>query len=198
MKKIILTAAFAATALFSFAQVGVGTENPTTTLEVVGANATDTGTSGANTPGALAAGDGITVPVVTTDMRASESPTAGLKVGQLVYSTDADSTGFWHWTGTAWAQVGGAAAAPVVPARATSTNTISNADLGGFVVALVNVTFDLGQLTPVNGSTITFVDGGLGFSVSPATGNGTQTPTLPGGGISYVYVGTTWYAYNSF
>jgi hypothetical protein len=43
----------------AFAQVGVGTQTPATTLDVVGA--------AGNTPGALNTIDGIAVPVVTDD-----------------------------------------------------------------------------------------------------------------------------------
>lgn len=92
MKKLILSAAFLMLTAFSFAQVGIGTTAPTTTLDVVGA--------AGDTPGALAATDGVTVPRVTTDMTAS--PAAGTTASQLVYSTHASSTGFYYWSGTAW------------------------------------------------------------------------------------------------
>ena len=96
MKKLILTAVFTAICFMTSAQVGVGTTNPETTLHVVGANATGL----TNTPGALNAVDGITVPVVTDDM--TTTTTNGTKVSQLVYSNNAASTGFYFWSGTAW------------------------------------------------------------------------------------------------
>lgn len=108
MKKIFLTIAFIASGLVASAQVGVGTENPQTSLHIVGANATDKGVTGANVPGALAATDGITVPVVTTEMTAPGTPVAGTRVGQMVYSNFVGKTGFYYWDGTTWVAVGGA------------------------------------------------------------------------------------------
>ena len=40
------------------------------------------------------------VPVVTEDM--TSSPDSGTEVAQLVYSTNASSTGYYYWTGAAW------------------------------------------------------------------------------------------------
>jgi hypothetical protein len=40
------------------------------------------------------------VAVVAVDM--TSSPDNGTEVGQLVYSTDASSTGYYYWTGAAW------------------------------------------------------------------------------------------------
>lgn len=85
----------------AFAQVGVGTQTPATTLDVVGA--------AGNTPGALNTIDGIAVPVVTDDM--TTTATTGSKVSQLVYSNNAASTGFYFWDGTAWTAMGGGGAA---------------------------------------------------------------------------------------
>ncbi len=56
-KNQLLTLLFIAGSLTTFAQVGVGTQSPTTTLDVVGA--------AGDTPGALNTVDGIAVPVVT-------------------------------------------------------------------------------------------------------------------------------------
>ena len=123
MKKIILTIALTITGLVSFAQVGVGTQEPQTSLHVVGANATSTGVGGTNTPGALAATDGITVPVVTTEMTAPGTPVNGTKDGQLVYSNFPGKTGFYYWNAgtSAWTAVGGGAAAPVRTVTVVST-----------------------------------------------------------------------------
>ena len=117
MKKIIFTIVFLSACQFSFAQVGVGTSNPTTTLDVVG--------SAGDTPGDLVATDGVTVPRVTTDM--TDAPAGGTTVGQLVYSTHPSSTGFYYWNGTAWAAL--AAAAPLT--TITVDGTGGTADLSG-------------------------------------------------------------------
>ena len=102
MKKYILTLVFATMCLVVSAQVGVGTANPETSLHVVGANATGT----TNTPGTLTSADGITVPIVTTDM--TTTATIGTKISQMVYSTNTASTGFYFWSGSAWILMSGA------------------------------------------------------------------------------------------
>jgi hypothetical protein len=79
------------------AQVGVGTQTPATTLDVVGA--------AGNTPGALNTIDGIAVPIVTDDM--TTTSTNGSKISQLVYSNNAASTGFYFWDGSAWTAMSG-------------------------------------------------------------------------------------------
>ncbi len=101
MKKYILTLVFATMCLVVSAQVGVGTANPETSLHVVGANATGT----TNTPGTLTSTDGITVPIVTTDMTSTSTP--GTKISQMVYSNNLASTGYYFWSGSAWNLMGG-------------------------------------------------------------------------------------------
>ena len=78
LKKITLSL-FLVVACNAFAQVGVGTQTPVTSLDVVGAAGT--------TPGALNTIDGIAVPVVTDDM--TTTTTAGSRISQLVYSNNA-------------------------------------------------------------------------------------------------------------
>jgi hypothetical protein len=193
MKKILFSIALIASGLVASAQVGVGTENPQTSLHIVGANATDKGTNGANVPGALAATDGITVPVVTNDMTLAVPGdlVAGTKVSQMVYSTFSGKTGYYYWDGAAWVKVGRVAPS----ARVTSTNTLTNADLNGYVIynGAASAQFALSTLTAAKaGDTITLADASAnniavtGFAV----GSGTRTAPLTSaqGSITYVYV----------
>ena len=104
MKKYILTIMLFSLGFAGYAQVGIGTANPTLTLEVIGANDN----------GAVTGVDGVLVPRVNdTDM---SSATAGTKEGQMVYNTVAKK--FYYWNGTAWTAVGGV---PVVTEDMTSS-----------------------------------------------------------------------------
>jgi hypothetical protein len=95
MKKYILTIMLFSLGFAGYAQVGIGTANPTLTLEVVGANDN----------GAVTGVDGVLVPRVNnTDM---SSATDGTVDGQMVYNTVAKK--FYYWNGTAWTAVGGSA-----------------------------------------------------------------------------------------
>ena len=191
MKKIFLTIAFIASGLVASAQVGVGTENPQTSLHIVGANATDKGVTGANVPGALAATDGITVPVVTNDMTLAVPAdlVAGTKVSQMVYSTFSGKAGYYYWDGAAWVKVGRVAPS----ARVTSTNTLTNADLNGYVIYTntVAASFNLAQLTAATaGDTITIADASSNNIQVTGANVGTTTSPLTSsqGTISYIYV----------
>lgn len=114
----------------SYAQVGVGTQNPATTLDVAGA--------AGDTPGALNTIDGIAVPVVTDDMTATA--TVGSKISQLVYSNNAASTGFYFWNGTAWTALSGGGSSEVSLGALTNVDISSDVTLPstGAVFNLIN------------------------------------------------------------
>jgi hypothetical protein len=134
MKKYILTIMLFSLGFAGYAQVGIGTANPQTTLHVVES-------------GSFSSTTGITIPVVTEDM--TTTTTDGTEVSQLVYSTNASSTGYYYWTGAAWT--------PLVPAgygiatgSITSTLGITNVnDPGPYTVTdsdrVINVSFDNGS-----------------------------------------------------
>ena len=88
MKKQILSVLFIIKALALFAQLGVGTISPTTTLHI------------AASPEGLTKATGITIPVVNEDMTATI--VIGTEVSQLVYSSHTNSTGYHFWNGSSW------------------------------------------------------------------------------------------------
>lgn len=93
-KNQLLSLLFIAGSLTTFAQVGVGTQTPMTTLDIsVGA-----------TPAALATGNGITVPSVTD---AATTAVEGTNDGQMVYDTTEKAFYYWNAGTSAWTRVGG-------------------------------------------------------------------------------------------
>jgi hypothetical protein len=204
MKKIILSIAFIASGLVASAQVGVGTENPETSLHVVGANATSIGATGSNTPGALAATDGITVPVVTNDMTlpVPSSLVEGTKVSQLVYSTFATKEGYYYWTGSAWVPFGGAAAAAAPTYRTQvgqATMSILASDVGNIVLFNGGVSGDIVFPTPTTamiGKKLTLISiDGNSHTLTQANAN-YKTSTLSvlqQFGSEFITDGTNWY-----
>ena len=79
MKKIILTLFFVATSLSTFSQIGVGTTDPKTTLDVVGDAA------------AADKADGVLTPRLTGDELRAKTAYTSEHTGALVYVTAADS-----------------------------------------------------------------------------------------------------------
>ena len=129
LKKITLSL-FLVVACNAFAQVGVGTQTPVTSLDVVGAAGT--------TPGALNTIDGIAVPVVTDDM--TTTTTAGSRISQLVYSNNAASTGYYFWNGTAWAAMSGGDSGVSLGAL-TNVDISTNVTLPSTVIFCPNESF---------------------------------------------------------
>ena len=190
MKKYILTIMLFSLGFAGYAQVGIGTATPTTTLHVVES-------------GSFSSTTGITIPVVTEDM--TTTTTDGTEVSQLVYSTNASSTGYYHWNGTAWKAL--IKTAPSV--RVTSSGSLSDSDLNGYIIytGSLGVTFDLGTLNPSAGDTITFRDAGGDIEVTNINTQDTRTTPINGGNgtISYIYVvdaitsaNTGWWNINGF
>ena len=183
-KNQLLSLLFIAGSLTTFAQVGVGTQTPMTTLDIsVGA-----------VPAALATGNGITVPSVTD---AATTAVAGTNDGQMVYDTTQKAFYYWNAGTSAWTRVGGgAAAAPSI--RSTSASELFATDLNGYIIVTGNTTFDLTTLTTASvGDTITFgAYSQTGFSIAAAGRhpNSVASPGNSGIGIKFIFDGTTWYS----
>jgi hypothetical protein len=174
MKKYILTIMLFSLGFAGYAQVGIGTATPTTTLHVVES-------------GSFSSTTGITIPVVTEDM--TTTTTDGTETSQLVYSTNASSTGYYYWNGTAWRAL--IKTAPSV--RVTESNTLSNSDLNGYVIytGSTSTTFDLSTLNPSAGDMINLRDASTStISVSGVNNQEQRTAPINGidGTISYIYL----------
>lgn len=105
MKKIILTIAFIASGMVASAQVGIGNEDPKSTLDITKSSV---GTGLVADAVSSKAVDGITIPVVSTDM--TTTTIEGANISQMVYSTFLTKEGFYFWDGTKWSSLIPAAA----------------------------------------------------------------------------------------
>jgi hypothetical protein len=184
MKKQILTLVIAFLSFVGYAQVGVGTSNPTLTLEVVGTNDN----------GAVTGLDGVLVPRVNdADM---SSATAGTIDGQMVYNTVAKK--FYYWNATAWTVVGGVAGPTDLSydEDETSTSLIITAsqDIIEFTgTSLATWTLPgnvpVGRLFYIVNNSPTF--NGVEFSNTIITGKADVDPTA---GATLIHVGSGNYA----
>ena len=185
MKKQILTLVIASLSFVGYAQVGVGTSNPTITFEVVGTNDN----------GAVTGVDGILVPRVNdADM---SSATAGTEDGQMVYNTVAKK--FYYWNATAWTVVGGSANSTAFGVdysnaytgsvnqtdySAVTENTIyavGNAGPGSLSITLPDATLNINRVITVTAS-------GKALLFTNADGSGILNTTT----AMLISDGTTW------
>ena len=180
LKKITLSL-FLVVACNAFAQVGVGTQTPVTSLDVVGAAGT--------TPGALNTIDGIAVPVVTDDM--TTTTTAGSRISQLVYSNNAASTGYYFWNGTAWAAMSGGAARTVTVTASSS-----------YAILLTDDIIEYNGNTPANWTFPTGAAVGKTFTIASTNAGSVTIPTVTessntltgSAGTQYIHLGADRYA----
>ena len=171
MKKYILTIMLFSLGFAGYAQVGIGTATPTTTLHVVES-------------GSFSSTTGITIPVVTEDM--TTTTTDGTEPSQLVYSTNASSTGYYYWNGTAWTALVPADAARTVTETSNSSYSIQlTDDIIVYDGGTASFTFPSGATI---GKTFTIIAAGTGDITLDTLTDGSNT--LPGGsGSTYIYLG---------
>jgi hypothetical protein len=194
MKKQILTLMVAAISITGFAQVGVGTANPDSTLDVVAANTTVVA-GATDTAGILTSADGITVPSVTD---ASTTAINGVNDGQLVYDTTQKAFYYFNSATTTWTAVGGASAPAAPTFRGTTSTVISDADIGNYVIYTgTGGAFDLDSLTLTAGAILTIIDNGSPFGMTSTLGNiaANSNPAQAAQGTTQQWIcdGTTWY-----
>lgn len=156
IKKFFYT--FTLISAFSFAQVGINTEDPKATLHINGNNS--------NNPDAST---GIIIPRVTNN------PSSGNEKGQLIFNITDNK--FYFWDGSQWA--------PISSSSGGVTNTIINSSLNGKfadsrghnpitvtqtdraekVIPITNLTFNLSKRTAVSFfSTVSFKGTSSAFS----------------------------------
>ena len=121
MKKTLLPL-FLITSSFLYSQVGINTNNPKATLEVVARN----------TPSVF---DGIIAPKLSGEQLSSKNYTAE-QSGAIVYVTsaatnlqgqvvDVDKAGYYYFDGVKWKTIGGSGAAPSATTNELSSNVNS-------------------------------------------------------------------------
>ena len=162
-----------------YAQVGIGTASPTTTLHVVES-------------GSFSSTTGITIPVVTEDM--TTTATNGTEVSQLVYSTNASSTGYYYWNGTAWKALVPNSLSYLAAQTSTSLNITDSNDIIEFTgTSLATWTLPsnvpVGRLFYIVNNSSTF--NGVEFSNTIITGKADVDATA---GATLIHVGSGNYA----
>ena len=170
----------------AFAQVGVGTQNPQTALHVAGVNAAASGTA----PGALAAGDGVIVTRVTTDLSGGAVTTgcSAATQGALVYSTHATGTGYYTCNGASWEPLSSGGGGDLSVTTVSAAYTVLVADEIIEYNGAGAVDFILPTTAPI-GKIFYILSSGTG-TVSFAAVVTTSSNTLPSGtGSAYIHLG---------
>jgi hypothetical protein len=195
MKKQLLTLMIASISLIGYAQVGIGTSTPETTLDIVATNTTVVPV-GTDTAGILTSADGITVPSVTD---ASTTAINGVNDGQLVYDTTQKAFYYFNSATSAWTAVK-SDATPGPTFRTTTSFAISDADIGNYIIweGTSGGAFDLDSLTLTEGAILIIIDNGTGaFGMTSVLGNiaSNVNPTQAAQGTTQQWIcdGSTWY-----
>jgi hypothetical protein len=198
MKKQILTLMVAAISITGFAQVGVGTANPDSTLDVVAANTTVVA-GVTDTAGILTSADGITVPSVTD---ASTTSINGVNDGQLVYDTTQKAFYYFNSATTTWTAVGGGGAAVpyeeilgTVTTVTTGSYTVAATDYAVITNHSAGVTITFPDLTAAEAGRTLFV-----FNNNTATVNNLLSGTIIGRqtntqlrAMEFLWSGAAWF-----
>ena len=184
----------------AFAQVGVGTQNPQTALHVAGVNAAASGTA----PGALAAGDGVIVTRVTTDLSGGAVTTgcSAATQGALVYSTHATGTGYYTCNGASWEPLssGGGGTASTYDTISTAGAITITADQSilnytgtGLATWTLPSTADIGKVYYIVNNSADFSNVHFSNTIV-TTGVNAAAPTA---GTTLIHVGSGQYAVTS-
>lgn len=185
MKIITFLSAFLFLSSITFAQVGINTEDPKATIDIVGL------------PTINSSADGIIAPRMTGDqLRLKNAAYNTDQDAAIVYITTADTTpigktinvtspGYYYYdaTNSIWqAMKGGGASAPLVTASNGLTETNSNIKLGGLItepttITGINATNKL-SFTGTGINAINFGNNALSIdATNNRVGIGTNTPT---------------------
>ena len=186
MKKYILTIMLFSLGFAGYAQVGIGTATPTTTLHVVES-------------GSFSSTTGITIPVVTDDM--TTTTTDGTEVSQLVYSTNASSTGYYYWTGAAWTPlVPENSFSSVIISRDSSSPSLTAAEISGNINTIIypttTATLTLPDLTGSDIGKVLYVSNVAGSNMTVnfnnAAGNSASATAQGTRGLTFVWTASGW------
>jgi hypothetical protein len=199
MKKQILTLMIASISLIGYSQVGVGTVDPETTLDVVGTNTTVVD-GATDIAGILTSADGITVPSVTD---ASTTTINGVNDGQLVYDTTQKAFYYFNSATTTWTAVGGGGGASPyqdiigdVTTVTAPTYTVAATDYAVITEHSAAVTITFPVLTAADaGRTLFLFNNNTGYfnnvlAGAPVTGQPTLTKNRA---MEFLWSGSGWF-----
>ena len=180
IKQLILLSLFMFGGL-AYAQVGIGTNSPNHALEIESSDS------------------GLVIPRVANTAAVTVTPVNGT----MIYDNSANCVKAYEngaWSDCLSAGGGGS----TVTVRSTAVGTLVAGDLNNVVVATAGVTFDLADVTPSEGDTITVSDAtGTGVPSLSSSGPalvGQSNLLAPGGALTAIYDADTnqWYMMSAF
>jgi hypothetical protein len=171
MKKLILTLVFIATGFVASAQVGIGTTDPDGILDVV---STDSG-------------------VILPRVASTAAVTAPID-GMMIY--DVSTSCIKAYEGGVWSACF-SAGAPTPSFRVATNNTITDSDVGNYVIYEgPGGAIDIDGLTLTEGAIIRIIDNGPNFEFESSLGNfatnANSGQSIQGTTFSIICDGTRW------